>query len=203
MAYPYTLNTGKIGQFFEHVQGAGVPEKFNQGYLGATAFRSSNDRALVPLMKALRFIDSSGTPTERWKSYRNRDQASAVMAQAVRDAYAELFAMYPDAHRQSADTIRNFMASKSSVGERALGCMVTTFRSLCDLADFNKTEGESDEHAGNVVIQNGSGTTRTVRNRSVSHPDATVNVNINLTIEPTSDPDVYDAFFAAMRRHLI
>lgn len=202
MSFPYTLNTGKIAGFLEHIQTAGVPQKFNQTYLQGTEFRSSNDRALIPIMKHLGFVDSSGTPTELWKSYRDRDQAAVVLGDAIRNAYSDLFSMYPNAHRRPVDTIKNFMASKSSVGDKALSSMVATFRALCERADIN-AESEGAAEAARSTSRESGPASHTVRTRQVQHADAVVKININLTIEPTSDAAVYENFFSAMRKHLI
>jgi len=200
MTYPYTLNTGKVPRFLEHIQTAGVPSKFNNSYLSQTEFKSSNDRALVPLMKALNFTDSSGTPTDRWRHYRNRELAGGILADGIRECYSALFEMYPDADKQTADTIRNFMSGKVTVGEKALTAMVQTFRTLCSKADFSIKP--SDQATG-VATSEPIGRGRTVVSRQVGGVAAPVVLNINLTIEASDDPDVYDRFYAAMRRHLI
>lgn len=201
MSYPYTLNTGKLAQFLDHIQVAGVPEKFNQAYLAATEFRSSNDRALVPVMKGIGFVDASGSPTDRWKAYRDRSRSGHVLAEGVREGYAELFAMYPDANNRPTDAIRNFMVSKSSVGEKALACMVSTFQTLCQKAVFVVgSDGPADEDVG--ARRDVGGDAVVGKRGALARADVHIEIKIELPTNPT-DPDTYEKIFSAMRRNLL
>lgn len=56
---------------------------------------------------------SDGTPTERWTKHRHTGEAQGVMAQAVREAWDGLFALYPDAPRRDDEAIRNWMRTRS------------------------------------------------------------------------------------------
>jgi hypothetical protein len=46
-------------------------------------FKSPSDRKIIGVLKALKFISDDGLPTER--------QAQGILADGVRDAYADLF----------------------------------------------------------------------------------------------------------------
>ncbi len=96
----YTPNTNTIPRFLTLIQSAGVPPKVSQDYLKSVGFKSSNDRYLIPIMKTLGFLDTSGVPTDRWRAYRDKGRAKGVLAAAITEAYGSLFETYPDAYRR-------------------------------------------------------------------------------------------------------
>jgi hypothetical protein len=106
---PVTQNAGSIARFLKHIQSAGVPPKVNHPYLKSVGFKSSNDAALIGVLKAIDFIDPAGTPTERWKEYRDTTKAGGVLAEAIRACYGGLFQIFPDAERKDDEAISNWV----------------------------------------------------------------------------------------------
>src|SRR5215472_16948064 len=100
--FPYLTNPASLGRFLEKIRAIGVPSKVNAVYLNSLGFKSSNDRPIIAVLKFLDFIDGSGIPKENWQKYRS-SAARAVLASAIRKAYSELFATYPDADRKDAE----------------------------------------------------------------------------------------------------
>jgi hypothetical protein len=61
---PYLPSNRNVPKLFEKIDAAKIPEKFNHTFLQQTiGLKSTNDRALIPLLRNLGFIDQSGTPT--------------------------------------------------------------------------------------------------------------------------------------------
>ena len=82
--YPYHVNTASVKKFLEHIQSAGVPEKVTVKYVESVGFSSSNDRAIITVLKFIGFISSSGVPSNVWREYRNKSQSQKVLASALR-----------------------------------------------------------------------------------------------------------------------
>jgi len=110
--YPYVQNTGRLKQFFSHIQSSAVPQKVTIKYLESVGFKSKNDRRIIPLLKFLQFIDSSQVPTELWRKYRDTKIAPNVLAQAIKKAYSKLFEIYPNAYRKDDEALRNFLRQR-------------------------------------------------------------------------------------------
>lgn len=197
--FPYTPVPTKLRDFFEHVQMAGVPRrKVTQKYLQSVGFKSKNDRTLLPVLKALGFLDSTGNPTDSWKAYRNRDEAPAVMASAVTSTYADLFETYPDAHRKDTEALRNFFVSRTDVADATLARMVQTFKTLCELAEFEAAPGEEEPTPAAAV-----GAEPTAKEAPTAAGGLTLNVNIELHLPATDDAAVYEKLFAALKKHVL
>lgn len=198
MAYfPYTLAPGNLLKFFSHIQKAGIPGKVTQEYLQKSGFKSSNDRAIVTILKFIRFLDSSGVPTDLWKNYRAIDRAKGVLAAAIKKAYAELFSMYPDAHRKDIEALRNYFSPQTSVGDRALNAIMDTFKALCSISDFEVVAKPTVEEAPPEKPE------PIKKERPEIARELTININLQLQLPATQDESIYDKFFAALKKHLM
>jgi len=211
--YPYSSNPSRVKDFFAQIRDLGIPPKLTTIYLEGLGFKSKNDRAIIPVAKALGFTDQSGVPTELWRNYRDKARSGAIMASALQSLYSDLFAMYPDAERRDNEALRNFFSSRTSVGEGGLRFMTGTFKALAELGDFS-----SDRE---VPLQMGNGdggslgyaptaasssriAAPTARVLAVNGGGAvTLNINIQLQIPDTDNAETYDKFFAAMKKHLL
>lgn len=87
----YVLPTNRIPDIFTKIRDGQAPERFTQQLLKDWGFGSTNDRAFVPLLKALGFLSADGKPTQRYNDYRDHSRSKQVMAQALRDAYGDIF----------------------------------------------------------------------------------------------------------------
>jgi Family of unknown function (DUF5343) len=81
------------------------------------------------VVKALKFIGDEGAPTQRYHAFLDRTQAPAVLAEAIRDSYSDLFQAH--IHAQS--------------GFKSDRIDPATFAELCRLADFQTSQPESEE----------------------------------------------------------
>lgn len=172
-----------------------------QAYLGKVGFKSPNDRAILPVLKHIGFLNSSGSTTERWQAYRNRQRAPGVLSAAIRSSYADLFQTYPDAHRKDTEALRNYFSAHTKVADRALSAIVTPIKALCDLADFEKDE-PAERTSTEPTEERLQKAVRTVVHHAAP-TGMTANINIQITVPETDKPDLYDKFFAALKKNLI
>jgi hypothetical protein len=195
-----------LKELLQKIQDVGVPNKVTTKYLESLGYRSKNDRAMLAVLRALNFIDASGIPTETWRKFRNRSTAKAVMATAIQSTYADLLTTYPDAYRRNNEALRNFFSSHTDVGEGGLRFMVGTFKSLVELADFAATglslPADSEDGEDDVPLAHAP-TERAGREASKAGTAITVNINVQLQIPETDKAEIYDSFFAAMKKHLL
>lgn len=205
---PYTKNPSSISKLLKHMQSAGVPTKVTVQYLKTVGFTSSNDGYLVTLLKSIDFVDSGGKPTERWSAYRGGNGKQAL-AEAVRVGYSDLFATYPDANLRDDEAIANFVRGHTTYSAQTVSRAVASFKALCAEADFGavsngSSPGPGQPNNGGQVSNEGHiqpVLSQTVRGRGGSLTP-TVNINIELHLQPSTDAAMYDAFFKAMKEHL-
>jgi hypothetical protein len=205
-SFPYTSNVGRFKDFILKLQGARVPAKVTRKVIEALGFKSKNDRPFIAVLKFLGFLDQNGVPTELWSGFRDRSKAGVVLATAMKNAYSELFDLYPDANRKDNEALRNFFSTHSDVGKGALNYMVQTFNALTDMADFDAQPDLSTpvtatkESNSEKPIHGGQQLNLTRLNNA---DRLTININIELSLPETSDQKTYDLFFQAMKKHLL
>lgn len=194
--YPYTLSPNRLKEFLQKLPSLGFLDKITQEKLAALGYKSSNDRAMIPIFKFIGFIDADGRTMDVYKKYRVRSQSGAVLASALRQAYSDVFATYPDAQNKDTEALRDFFAPSVEAGEAVLANTVYTFKAMCEVADF---KGEAEEitvdtpktpvDVKKITIPQGSG--------------VTVNVNIQIQLPPSENSEVYDKIFESLKKHVL
>ena len=138
MALPTSYMTGsftKIPQYFDTMLTAKAPDKFTTKFMADLGFTSSNDRQFVNVLKAIGFLDDSGTPTERYFKFLDQSFSKQMVAEGIKEAYADLFALNTSANKMTkAEVEGKFKTLTNGSKENAtIGHMASTFINLWDM----------------------------------------------------------------------
>jgi hypothetical protein len=201
--YVYTTVTGKIKPLLDKVRTVGVPPKVSVAWLKTIGFTSSNDTTLAGVLKFIGFTDSSGIPTATWSAYRGAKHR-AILGEAIRKGYAELFAVYPDANVRSNTELQHVFSTSSSAGAQVIGKTVATFKALVDEADFSSTAGTSTETTMQTGPLHTPAATLTPSMPAVPSLQGgpAVHIDIQIHISPESSAQQIDKIFESMAKHL-
>ena len=194
----YTTVPGKIKQLLQKTREVGVPPKVTVQWLKTVGFKSSNDASLLGVLKFIGFIDSSGVPSSKWIQYRGANH-KVVLGEAMREGYADLFAVYPDANQRSQSDIDHVFSTSSSGGKQVIAKTVGTFKALAEQAEFSPVNEQTD-------LRMPSGPLHTP---AVQPPTGTVavhgpalHIDVQIHISPEASADQIDQIFASMSKHL-
>ncbi|MGB9455221.1 MAG: DUF5343 domain-containing protein [Bryobacteraceae bacterium] len=207
----YTLKPGAVPAYFDTILAANPPERFSVKFLENLGFTGTNDRLLVGILKDLGFIDPDGAPQKRYFEFMDPSQSKLVLAEAIRRAYADLFAINKKANELSAkevsNKLRTLYAGKKT--DLVIGNIAKTFYALCQYADFSgqrtelpKTEeksavGEKEpETGGDGVVED------LAPKKTVSLSIDSMQYHINIVLPESRDQAVYDAIFKSLKDHL-
>ncbi len=196
----YLTSTKNLPAILEQIQKGRVPPKFTYDHLKQLGFPSSNDRPIIPVLKALGFLDATGAPKERYRRYKDTSIAKRVLAEGIREAYTDVFAIDESAHRLPADKVKGIFARLSEKGDTVTDKMALTFRSLVDQADFSTPAdfGEADvEDTEEVPLDDQDERGRTLGATLALRHD----VHVHLPV--SEDVKVYDAIFRSLRDNLL
>jgi hypothetical protein len=205
----YTTVPGRIPELLTKVRQVGVPDKVTHEWLRSIGLRSSNDRSLVGVLQQIGFIDASKSPHPSLAPV-PRQGSSKVLGRAVREGYSDLYAMFPEAHAQDAQTLSHWFSEKSNAGQQAVSKSVSTFKKLSAEAEFNGLEGdhqasepdaEASQQPDSSALSPTTVTSTTARRGGGE--GVTINVNVQLTLPETANSAVFDSFFKSMREHLL
>lgn len=103
----YLTSSKQLGAILNAMQAAQAPKKFTQSFLEGLGFKSTRDRLIIGVLKSLGFLSESGEPTQRYYNYLDQTQADRVLAEGIREAYADLFQVNTKANELSNVEIKN------------------------------------------------------------------------------------------------
>lgn len=207
----YLITTKNLEAFLNAIINARAPQKVTQKFIESLGFKSTNDRLFIGLLRGIGFIDSNGVPQNSYFRFLDQSESKYVLADAVRDAYSDLFAINKQANLMSTSEVKNklktlFQGSKS---DKVLGAMANTFVGLCKLADFTqKPQIQIDPERMPTVTQQSCSNQNNQSKNSISEVvsknfSTELHYNIQIHLPETRDSTVYDAIFKSLKDHLL
>jgi len=140
---PYVPSNKNLENLFSKIASAKIPDKFTHSFLQQTiGLKGVNDRAFIPLLRTLGFIDPSGTPTPAYRQLKNSGTVKAALAMAVRAAYAPLLEANEEAYKLPTDKLKGLIAQVAGTDEAMTARIASTFNTLAKLGDFAAAASE-------------------------------------------------------------
>ncbi len=209
MALPTSYMTGsftKIPQYFDTMLTAKAPDKFTVKFMSDLGFTSSNDRQFVNVLKAIGFLDDSGTPTERYFKFLDQSCSKLMVAEGVREAYSDLFALNVNAQTMTKQEVEGkFKTLTNGSKENAtIGHMASTFINLCAYADWSgaKASKQKKEETPSNNERPSKAIEQDFDHNGPALKGIDLNYDIHIHLPATRDQAVYDALFASLVKHI-
>lgn len=208
----YLLTIKNVNSFFDSLITAKAPETFTQKFLEGLGFKSTNDRLFIALLKALGFLDSNAAPTERYFKFLDQSQSKVVMAEALEEAYSDLFAVNTKAYELSLDEVKSKLRTltQGKNSELVITNMANTFLALAGYAEWKnspkqmdeiKKVEEKNEKKESQKVELEIPTTEPIV-KPLDIPNPAFHYNIQIHLPESRDQSVYDAIFKSIRSHL-
>lgn len=201
LANAYVQVYGQLPEIFQRISEAAAPDKFTTQHLKDWGYTSSNFRAVIPLLKALGYLSSDGTPTTRYHDYRGAHPRH-VMAEAIKEAYGDLFNIKAKPTSADRDLIEGKFKSTHNASPNTAKLMAATFFALLDMADLNATKTAPAEAK---VAQQAVPPTLELQDTSTAkgHGRPSLHYNIQIHLPATKDIEVFNAIFKSLKEHLL
>ena len=203
----YTTIPGNIPKLLDAIQAAGVPPRVTVEFLKTLGFKSSNDRNLIRILKAIEFLDDNGVPTARYREFRDRSKGAGVLADALRFAYEDLFLAHTKAQELSTDKLKGIIATKTSKGDRVVSEIARTFQALAKKADFSASPSSTapgPEEKPETPTTPGAGRPPDEPTARAPRPAGhSFHYNIQIHLPTTTDITVYNAIFRSLKENLL
>jgi hypothetical protein len=203
----YTLKPNSIPAYFDAILDAQPPERFSLRFLENLGFTSTNDRLFIGILKDLGFLNRDGAPQQRYFDFLDKSRAKQVLAEGIREAFSDLYAINVQAHELTLDEVRNKLrtlyAGKKT--DLVIGNIAKTFRALCDYADFSAPP--SAKRVETPVTEEKKTDEVPAEKHDKPSPLGPIKVSslqyhINIVLPDTRDQAVYDAIFKSLKEHL-
>jgi hypothetical protein len=212
----YLVTTKNLEAFLNAIKTAKAPERVNNKFLANLEFSTTNDRLFIGLLKGLGFVDDAGVPTKRYFEFLDQTRSGAILAEAIREAYSDLFAINTKAQDLSVEEVKNKLRTltQGQNSDNVLGLMAKTFRALTDLADWTAPTSSTTASASKTVQEGETGEPLKEEEPRVKqehdHHDGKpklqlreLHYNIQIVLPESRDVAVFDAIFESLRRHLL
>jgi len=213
LAESYTLKPNAVPAYFDAILDAQPPERFSLKFLENLGFNSTNDRLFIGILKDLGFLNRDGAPEQRYFEFLDRSQSKKVLADGIREAFSDLFAINTKANGYSVEETKNklrtlFAGKKTDL---VISNIAKTFKALCDYADFSgssvspKKEKPPKQEPAERPQDSGAEVTGINENQPMTTGKIRVSglqYHINIVLPETRDQAVFDAIFKSLRDHL-
>lgn len=206
MALPkaYLTSTKNVAAMLTAIQQAQAPKQFSVNFLNNLGFKGNADRLFIGMLKALGFLEPSGSPTQRYFKYLDQTQSARVLAEAIRDAYVDLFELNVNANKMTRDEVKNKLKTltQGQFSDDVLGKMASTFAELTSHADFEAVETATPPPSDTEeqLDERPPPADKPRKPRERRALDLVYNIQIQLP--ESRDPAVYDALFRSLKAHL-
>ncbi len=204
----YLISTKNLPEILKAIRQAQPPERFTNKFLEGLDFKSTNDRAIIGVLKALGFLDESGTPKQPYFDYMDDERHKSVLAEGIRRAYADLFKLNKDANEKDAAWVKNKlkMLTQGTKSDTMMAKMKPTFLSLCKEADFSSSVAtaskETKAETPNESQPSAPLPQEQPNGRGKQHRFGLA-YNIHIELPAVRDQAVYDAIFKSLRENLL
>jgi len=212
----YLTSLKNLTGILDAIKSAQAPKRFSTRFLTSLDFKSTTDRLVIGVLKSLGFLTmDSAAPTERYYRFLDQTQSGIVLAEGIKEAYSDLFQVNVEAHKMSKPQVVNKFKTltQGQYSEGVLGNMGATFVALCKLADFETKRADSPYEEKEAPTE-----TQKENERDLEKPDGEdkpdltsggtrtlggLHYNIQLILPESRDPEVYDALFRSLNKHLL
>jgi hypothetical protein len=195
--YPYMISNNKIGPIIAGIQAAAKPPKFTLEFLRNIGFTSTNDRAIVPLLKKLGFLTEDSIPTIYYDQLRESPRSKQIIAARIRDLYNELFTINTSIYNDTEANIKGAISRVTGKDETSVTRMYNTFKALCLLADFETTT---------MPTQNTVPDEEPPESATSKHIPTPLKTEFHYNIQihlPATTVSVYNAIFRSLKDNLM
>jgi hypothetical protein len=207
LADAYLTQVKNLPQILGAIRQAQPPDRFTFKFLEGLDFKSTNDRPIIGVLKALGFVDESGAPKQPYFDYMDDERHKLVLADGIRRAYADLFKLNKDANEKDSGWVKNKlkMLTQGAKSETVLAKMTPTFLALCKEADFSSQGTQVKESKSETQPETSSSeqTSHEPHSDTGKHHRFGLSYNIHIELPAVRDQAVYDAIFKSLRENLL
>jgi Family of unknown function (DUF5343) len=204
-SYAYIISNNKIEPILSRVRSAAKPERFTRETLATWGFTASNDRAMVGVMKGLGFITEAGAPTEVYDRLRDPNDWKYVLAERVRTAYSDLFAIDSNMNSAPEAEIKGAMLRITGKDEESVNRYYATFKTLVGLAKFDAKPSKTAAATAEPKIEPNPTVSPKADVQAVDSSrsrSTEFHYNIQIHLPVTTDITVYNAIFRSLKENL-
>ena len=159
---------------------------------------------MLRILKALGVLTDNGAPTEHYDRLRDQNNWKYVLAERIRNAYSELYAIDERIHAEPENEVKGALSRVTGKDETMVSRYYATFKTLAGLAKFDSAPQQKERAATERAEETPTSPERPLERIRTPLSDATsFRYNIQIHLPATTDVAVYNAIFKTLREHLL
>lgn len=198
--YPWLVANGRLPVLFEKIASAARPERFSQDFLEKLGLTSSNDRALIPLLRRLGFLTESNQPTPPYDLLRDPQERAFALADRIRETYSDLFAINTNLFKATDQEIKGAITRVTGKDETTVDRNFKTLKALLQLANFERKSSLP------IAAATPAAPPKATESASEGHDKqirkSNFHYNIQIILPATTEIAVYNAIFKSLKENL-
>lgn len=201
----YLVSVKNFEGIMNSILGARAPERFTNKFLEDLGYKSSNDRLITGVLKALGLLGDTGEPTQRYYDFLDQTQSKKIVAIGIQEAYEDLFNLNKDAQNLSQEEVKNKLKTltQGQKGDKVIESMARTFKTLCEYADWTELSNPVANSASKPVVPIERNEENTPIKTEAQGKEMNLHYNIQIHLPETTNMAVYDAIFQSLKKHLM
>ena len=206
---PYITSPGNIDKAFAGIKNAAVPQKVSQDFVKTILnIPGGSGDQMTSYLKKIGFAAANGDPTDLYRKFRNPISSGTAVATAIRTAYAPLYLRNEFLHEVPDDHLLGLIVEETGQPEDSNSVRMTfnCIKHLKLFAKFNEPEQPADVVAvpeSPVQVTHSAAPAHETHERRGRGFGLNLGYTINLNLPATSDPEVFDAIFSSLKKHLL
>ena len=193
--YPFTNKPEDVTKLLQALPSVRTPSgKVEAAFFKKLGFAASSAKSLLSVLGSLGFVNQECRATNLWRSFIKDHNPGLVLAGAIKNTYADLFAFTLCPYLEGDEEIFEMLKKGSKSTTKEVTLMVRTFRALCELADFQDLLNCSPP----VTPAGGA-----QENLASLKVNPNLQLNIQIHIDPNTPDEKIEVIFQNMRKYLL
>jgi hypothetical protein len=205
-ALPYITSPGNIERALTGIKQATVPERVSQDFVKTILkIPGGSGDQVTSFLKKIGFANADGSPSDLYKRFRNPSQSGAAVASAIRSAYAALYVRNEFMHELVDDGLVGLITEETGHAHDS-NIVKMVFACIKQLKAFASFSVPAESLPTSSLKAEPPESSQPPKSGAHSAPQTfglNLGYTINLNLPATSDPEVFNAIFKALKEHLL
>lgn len=208
-ALPYVTAPGNIERALNGIKTAATPPNVSQDFVKEILqIKGGSGNQMTAYLKKIGFTNADSSPSFIYKRFRNPATAGAAAAEALKTAYAPLYARNEYMHSLSDEKLRGLIIEETGSADDAalVGCIIGCIKGIKKFATFSAATDVQVIEVDSQKSTDKEGLQRPSKGDAAANTEGlglNLAYTINLNLPATSDIAVFNAIFKSLKENLL
>ena len=203
---PYVTAPGNVTKALQGIASASTPERITQDFVKEVLkIPGGSGDQMASYIKKIGLANSDGSPTDRYRKFRNEATRGKAAADILRHGYAALYKRNEYMHELSEAKLKGLIIEETGSGDDSSVIRNTAncIKNIKAFADFSTVESYEKDVGSPVVTSEKDGTSTIPLQQAATSMGLNLSYTINLNLPSTSDIAVVNAIFKSLKENLL